>query len=73
MYPNPANEVVTIELDKNNVDLNIVDLLGKTVFTQSNVISNRQINVSELKNGVYFISVLKNGTVLKTEKLIVKH
>lgn len=73
MYPNPASEVVTLELDKKNVDLNIVDLLGKTVFTQSNVINNSQINVSELKNGVYFISVLKNGIVLKTEKLIVKH
>lgn len=73
LYPNPVNDVVTIEVDKNYVDIQVVDLLGKTVLSQSNIRENNKVNVSELKNGVYFISVLKNGMILKTEKLVVKH
>lgn len=73
LYPNPVNEQLNIEVDLNNAEVKIVDMLGKTVFTQNNVNTTTKVDVSNLNNGIYFVSILKEGTVLKTEKLIVKH
>lgn len=73
MYPNPANHQLTFNIDESNLTIQIIDLLGKTVVSQTNLFNNKTIDVSDLNNGVYFVSVLRNGTVLKTEKLVVKH
>jgi len=73
MFPNPVQNELNIVLDRNNLSLSIVDMLGKTVFSLNNVATNHVVNLSELNNGVYFVSVKQKGVVLKTEKLIVKH
>lgn len=48
-YPNPVTDVLYFNI---NVDVKIIDLTGKVVMSEMNV---NQINVSELKPGVYFI------------------
>ena len=60
MYPNPANGIVTLSA-KNNTAINsvqITDLNGRIVKnSNTNVISEAQINVSDLNTGMYFVTV----------------
>jgi hypothetical protein len=73
MYPNPANNQLNFKVDESNLSIQIIDLLGKTIVSKKTLVSNQSIDLNNLNNGVYFVSVLKDGRVVKTEKLIVKH
>lgn len=70
IYPNPANEIVTITNLPNGSTLRILDVTGKVVY--SSVINNEQTTISttEFVNGVYIIQVTNNGAVA-TRKLVV--
>ena len=72
--PNPANEMVTFSLggieNFNGMSINIFDMLGKKVSSISQVGPKNSLNVSDFKNGMYFISIMKNGSLIKTSKLI---
>ncbi len=60
LYPNPANDLVTISLQTlGNGQLNVVDLSGKTVLDQTLVLTNNkaQVNISSFDSGIYFFNV----------------
>jgi len=64
-----------LAIDLENLDqyeVSVIDLLGKTVLTKENI-SNSKLNVSDLNNGIYFVAISKQGKLIKTEKLIIKH
>lgn len=71
-YPNPANDFVTIQSDKNtneNIDFKIVDASGRLIKSGNSKLANR-IDLHDLKKGIYFIQLTtKNGKVY-TEKII---
>ena len=69
VYPNPANDIVKIELGDNSFDntLTITDITGKTVMTETVTDNVVEINVSHLSSGLYFI---KNGD--KVSKLTIE-
>jgi len=69
-YPNPAKDHVTIDSENTIDELTIIDVTGKIVYTQQHL-TNRtnSIDVSTLKNGVYFIR-LKSNTKITTSRLI---
>ncbi|MCB9364694.1 MAG: T9SS type A sorting domain-containing protein [Flavobacteriales bacterium] len=74
-YPNPASNNVTIDYSiSKNGSLIMHDLVGKEVARYSLVknANKLNINVNNLKSGVYFYSVMIDNKVLKTERLIVK-
>jgi len=61
IYPNPIKgNLLNIEV-KNTVTYDIYDVLGKKILSGNISPSNKQVNVSKLKNGVYILN-------LKTEK-----
>jgi len=71
VYPNPASDFVTIET--NNVEISAVkiyDILGKNVLKQ-NELTNNRLDVSNLRNGIYFLKIESNGNSI-TKKLIIK-
>lgn len=77
MFPNPANDDLTIDVFAEadaKASVNILDVNGKTVMTQSQNISkaeNRmQFDISNLANGVYFVQ-LRNGDRTTTQRLVV--
>lgn len=79
IYPNPANDVVTFELEgmKAGSLVEMYNLLGARVV--SRVISNEeagqgrlQIQLSELPAGTYFCQVLGNGERISA-KLVIQH
>ncbi|MEI6346421.1 MAG: M1 family aminopeptidase [Bacteroidota bacterium] len=72
LYPNPAKNSVTLDLKlerKDNVEINFVNLLGQIVYTESfNYVDDihTNIDVSNLRSGVYFINVnTSKGTLQK--------
>ena len=63
IYPNPTTGQLTIEgveLKIENVE--ILDILGRMVKTyRLNSSTNATLDVSELSNGTYFVSVYSEG------------
>lgn len=69
IYPNPANDFITIQTITNtNFDYQIFDVAGRVVQSGK---SNNSINISTLKSGFYFIN-LNNKTVNQQLKFIKK-
>jgi hypothetical protein len=76
VYPNPATSEANVYAQGMNgkVTLVVVDLSGKTILSEthnSETSFTRTIDVSSWAKGTYFLQ-LNNGTITKTQKLIVK-
>lgn len=74
IYPNPANDYFSIKLPDNikNPELKISNIIGKTVLKTSINSSKTKVNIKDLPSGIYFVSVISNGIIIDTKKLIVK-
>ena len=79
IYPNPASNSVTLDYQFTNevrsAQVRVSNLLGSVVKeSELQVNSNKaKLDISNLENGIYFYSVIVNGDVYKTKKLIVRH
>ena len=72
MYPNPANEQITLESEDQLTHLRIADLLGNTIVDLSLNGNKELIETAELSSGIYMIQVTTNaGTQMK--KLTIHH
>jgi hypothetical protein len=71
VFPNPATNYISIELkDGNKAGLNITDVAGRIVFTESLDEGINQLDISDLINGIYLVKVnLLNKTYLN--KLVI--
>ena len=78
-YPNPANTQTSFNylFDNEFKDAEIIisTLLGSTVrnVKLQDIKGKVTINTSDLKDGVYFYSLMLNGEIATTRKLIVRH
>ncbi len=73
IYPNPAQNKITISYPGNqleNTTVEIVSSLGQIVYS-SNIISNEQIDISNISNGLYFIHLKGNNLNVSPKKLII--
>ncbi|MCT4628782.1 choice-of-anchor L domain-containing protein [Winogradskyella sp.] len=72
LYPNPAKDLVTIQLanfnDSHTIEL--IDIRGKLVYTKAINSDMSEINISALKSGLYFVKIT-NGISSKVEKLVI--
>lgn len=69
IYPNPANDVVTITSAANGVkNVQLFDVTGKQIM---NVETSSTINVSSLAKGIYVMKVTEAGKSA-TSKLVIK-
>lgn len=71
--PNPASENVTIKasnIEKGNIK--ILDVLGNVVLSET-FTGNKNVNVADFKNGVYFIVITGDGVSTINRKLVVRH
>ncbi len=69
LYPNPANEEMTLEVSSEqneNINYFIYDSFGRLMMEKSNSVkkgvSQLKIDVSNLKTGVYMVRLSKDGT-----------
>ncbi len=71
--PNPASEQVIISTNSNELStVKIIDVLGNNVYSES-ISGNKKIDVSDFKNGIYFISIESSETKISNRKLIIRH
>lgn len=61
IYPNPAKNFVTIDGLINNSNIQIIDALGKIVFSESNNSSKVTINTEMFNSGIYFVKIESIG------------
>ncbi len=75
-YPNPASNIFNIEMSDNAdgdiYQLNIHNIMGQIVMHGLLTDGKNTVNVSTLKNGVYFYSILKNNKALETKKVVIR-
>ena len=71
IYPNPANTQVVISC-ANAKAMEIVDYLGKVIFTKNSTNLQTTINVQGWAKGIYLVKILLNTGEIKTEKLVVE-
>lgn len=72
IFPNPASKSVTVKLPENHPfsEIKINDALGRRVDNRKIIDPITFLNVSDLTEGVYFITLYSN-TFKQTEKLII--
>lgn len=68
LYPNPANDVVSISLDNELKSVEVYSLQGQKVL----VTTDKEFNVSQLNSGVYLVKVEDVNGNVSTQKLIKK-
>jgi hypothetical protein len=73
IYPNPATDVINIVFDKNGEYLvRIMDISGKTVYTNQVNADRMILSGNEMVSGVYFVQISDNLNNTITKKLVVK-
>ena len=76
LYPNPTDDILHIQFEGNTTtetQLNIVDMTGKIIYTETRAIfnSNIQLNVNDLNSGIYFVQIIDNEEII-AQKFVVK-
>jgi hypothetical protein len=77
-YPNPTNNSLNISLNSTSntiKEIKITNILGTVVKSQSlgKLENSVVIKTEDLEDGVYFVSVVSNGKIENTKRLVVKH
>lgn len=74
-YPNPAREFITVDLNTNsgNGELIVTDIKGQVTFSQEVSQSRKRvkINSSQWDAGIYFVSLKVDGQLVESEKIMV--
>ena len=70
LYPNPSNGIVKINT-VSPVDVVVMDITGKVVYTMNQVTNETQMNLSSLQKGIYMAKVISGGSE-ETQKIILK-
>jgi hypothetical protein len=74
IYPNPANSVLNIEVSAStnstkDLNIKIMDVLGKEVLATE---YQKQIDISHLSKGIYFVKITSGKNSSDTKKLVVE-
>ena len=72
--PNPASDLVTIDLNNTSyksIDLVLIDCTGRIVIRKElNSPDNNRLNISPFNSGLYFLQLYSEGKLIGTNKLI---
>jgi hypothetical protein len=71
IYPNPAQNLLTVESVNEPKQIEIVNLLGQTLKTVLNPTANQTVDISGLATGVYVVTVVDRGNG-RVSKMFVK-
>ena len=66
VYPNPTKAMVTVALNS-SAKAEIIDVLGKVIFSQDLNTGKNTIDLSDFNTGVYFLSLDNNGSHYTTK------
>lgn len=72
IYPNPVKDIVTIELENNQLaTVRLLDITGRTL-TQQSFQSSCQLNMQHHKPGLYFIQIETPHRTTQTHKIVLE-
>lgn len=71
-YPNPANNQITVQLNKPADAIEILDMTGRVISLVKPTGKNATIETSGIANGVYLLRV-QSGNNISTQKLTISH
>lgn len=80
LFPNPANQAATVEVEMNtegDLKVEVMDLTGKIILSENRtgVYNGKQtitVSTAEMENGIYLVLV-RSGNTGKMLKMIVQH
>ena len=73
IYPNPISTVINIDFlifNNETYTIEITNTIGQILLRDNMTTHNLSLNTSDLKEGLYFINVIKNNNVITTKKII---
>jgi hypothetical protein len=71
--PNPASDQIFVSSTSNEpMSIKIIDVLGNNVYSET-LSGNKKIDVSDFKNGIYFVTLESSDTRISNRKLIIRH
>ncbi|AFL80027.1 Outer membrane protein Omp28 [Aequorivita sublithincola DSM 14238] len=70
LYPNPASKTINVK-NAENANVQVFDVLGKLILSQSNISMDAQLNVSQLQAGTYFMKISKDNLITTKKFLVV--
>jgi len=73
VYPNPGNGIFSLKSALRISSVEVMNLLGETVFTSPYDNSQVRINLADQPNGIYFYQVKRGDQVVKKGKLVIRH
>ncbi|MEO8151249.1 MAG: T9SS type A sorting domain-containing protein [Bacteroidia bacterium] len=73
-YPSFGNGELTLNSNKTISEIKVFDVTGNMIRDISNITSNSFLNLTDLKNGIYFIeSLSESENEISNKKIIINH
>jgi hypothetical protein len=73
VYPNPTNNILSIEIKSNNAELQFFTLEGKLVFTKKASSNLTEIETANWAAGIYILKVVAIDKVYQSTKVQILH
>ena len=70
LYPNPANDKITIESELPIGKVVVIDISGKTMYIQNFKNHTTTIDVSNLSKGMYYVRITSDQGEIKIHKIV---
>ncbi|MDX1463291.1 MAG: T9SS type A sorting domain-containing protein, partial [Marinirhabdus sp.] len=72
MYPNPAEDVLNVEIIEGNFDsVQVFSTMGQVIFEASAVTNSLRVDTSQFASGTYFVRFISNGLAV-TKRFVKK-
>ncbi len=66
VYPNPTKNILRVRTEIKNPTFHLIDIMGRKLITTQ----EKEIDVSEFPNGIYFLNVFDENQAIKTIRII---
>lgn len=74
VYPNPVNNTLNIDVkDKGDYNVQMIDMIGRTVKVLTSANGKSVISVKELPSGMYFLKLTNSENKVLSTKITVQH
>jgi len=74
VFPTPFSDIITVRIEhiETPVQVSIYDLTGGLQYSTELADQQNEVNLTELRTGIYFVRIIKDGRLLKMVKIIKK-
>ncbi|RYZ52300.1 MAG: T9SS type A sorting domain-containing protein [Sphingobacteriales bacterium] len=69
-YPNPVKDVLTLNVQKENIQVLLADQSGKTIQRVNVQPGQHSINMQSLPTGVYQLAIFEKGVRIETKQIV---